>query len=92
MTNLEIQSALEALTGWKVVEVNQVRQLRKTYRFNHFAEALAFTNRVGALAEQKNHHPQIITEWGKVTLAWWTHTAKGLTENDFTMAKLVDEL
>jgi 4a-hydroxytetrahydrobiopterin dehydratase len=55
-------------------------------------EALDFTNRVGELAEQQGHHPAIITEWGKVTVTWWTHKIKGLHRNDFIMAAKTDRL
>ncbi len=88
----DFQSELSKLQGWEIVVVNSVARLRKTYRFKNFVSALAFTNQVGALAEEHNHHPEIITEWGQVTISWWTHTAKGLTPNDFDMAGRVDAL
>ncbi|MBC9867800.1 MAG: 4a-hydroxytetrahydrobiopterin dehydratase [Opitutae bacterium] len=88
----DFQSELRRLPGWEIVVKNEVPQLRKSYRFKNFAQALAFTNQVGALAEEYNHHPEIITEWGQVTLSWWTHTAKGLTQNDFDMAGKVEAL
>ncbi|MEP0825876.1 MAG: 4a-hydroxytetrahydrobiopterin dehydratase, partial [Nitrososphaera sp.] len=64
----------------------------KSFAFKDFAEALAFTNRVGAIAEQEGHHPDILTEWGKVTVSWWTHKIKGLHKNDFIMAAKTDAL
>ncbi len=88
----DFQSELRRLPGWDIVLINDVAQLKKSYRFKNFAQALAFTNQVGALAEEHNHHPEIVTEWGRVTLSWWTHTAKGLTQNDFDMAGRVDAL
>lgn len=88
----DFQSELQRLPGWDIVVINDVAQLKKSYRFRNFAQALAFTNQVGALAEEHNHHPEIVTEWGRVTLSWWTHTAKGLTQNDFDMAGRVDAL
>ncbi len=88
----DFQSELRRLPGWDIVVINDVPQLKKTYRFKNFAQALAFTNQVGALAEEHDHHPEIVTEWGRVTLSWWTHTAKGLTQNDFDMAGRVDAL
>ncbi len=66
--------------------------ITRTYKFKNFAEALAFTNRVGALAEQENHHPALLTEWGKTTVAWWTHEINGLHRNDFVMAAKCDAL
>ncbi len=88
----DFQSELRRLPGWKIVVINDVAQLKKSYRFKNFAQALAFTNQVGALAEEYDHHPEILTEWGRVTLTWWTHTAKGLTRNDFDMAGRVEAL
>lgn len=92
MTPEEIKTALEDLPGWKLVEVDQMLQLEKAYSFKDFAEALAFTNQVGALAEKEDHHPALLTEWGKVTLNWWSHSAKGVTENDLKLAAMVEEL
>jgi 4a-hydroxytetrahydrobiopterin dehydratase len=92
MTPEEIKTALEDLPGWKLVEVDQMLQLEKAYSFKDFAEALAFTNQVGALAEKEDHHPALLTEWGKVTLNWWSHSTKGVTENDLKLAAMVEEL
>jgi 4a-hydroxytetrahydrobiopterin dehydratase len=92
MTNEEIKSALASIDGWVVVERNGISRLKKSYGFSNFATAMAFTNRVGELAEQDDHHPAILTEWGKVTINWWTHTNKGLSENDFLMAAKVDAI
>ena len=88
----EIAAALQALEGWKVVEVDGIFQLKKSYAFKNFAEALIFTNQIGSLAEAEDHHPEITTQWGKVTVTWWTHTVRGLSANDFEMASKVDEL
>jgi 4a-hydroxytetrahydrobiopterin dehydratase len=61
------------------------------YSFNNFVEAIAFTNRVGELAEEENHHPALLTEWGKVTVTWWTHKIRGLHRSDFIMAAKTDK-
>jgi 4a-hydroxytetrahydrobiopterin dehydratase len=92
MTEEEISAAQQTLTDWEVVSSGEVSKLKKAYRFKNFLEALAFTNQVGALAEDHDHHPDILTEWGRVTITWWTHSANGLTQNDFAMASRVDEL
>jgi 4a-hydroxytetrahydrobiopterin dehydratase len=74
--------------GWKVTGG---RQLEKEYSFSDFREALAFTNRVGEIAEQEGHHPDIYLTWGKVELKLSTHSIGGLSENDFILAaKLAD--
>nr|BBH93711.1 pterin-4-alpha-carbinolamine dehydratase [Thermogemmatispora argillosa] len=86
LTEAEISSLLTQIPGWQVVEVDGVKRIEKTFRFDNFAHALAFTNAVGALAEEQDHHPQIVTEWGQVKVAFWTHAVGGLHQNDFIMA------
>jgi len=75
--------------GWQVVEGHH---LEKTYRFPDFVQALAFTNRVGELAEAQGHHPDIHLAWGKVGVTIWTHKIDGLTESDFVFAAKADTL
>jgi len=77
---------------WQVIEVDGIMRLQRTFKLKNFAEALAFTNQVGALAEAEDHHPALVTEWGKVTVTWWTHKIKGLHQNDFIMAAKTDAL
>lgn len=83
--------ALEKELGneWAVVEDHQ---LEKKYAFADFREALAFTNRVGELAESMGHHPDIELGWGRVKLTVWSHDAGGLTESDFIWAAKADAL
>ena len=73
---------------WDVVEGHH---LEKHYRFPDFREALAFTNRVGELAEEQGHHPDIYLAWGKVKIEIWTHKINGLTESDFVFAAKADK-
>ena len=75
--------------GWNVIDEHH---LDKSYEFNDFQEALDFTNRVGALAEQQGHHPDIHLSWGRVRVEIWTHKIDGLTESDFILAAKIDEL
>jgi 4a-hydroxytetrahydrobiopterin dehydratase len=75
--------------GWRVVDEHH---LEKEFTFPDFAQAMAFTNRVGALAEEQGHHPDIHLAWGKVKLQIWTHKIDGLTRSDFVLAAKVDEL
>lgn len=75
--------------GWQVVDEHH---LEKEYRFPDFKTALAFTNRVGELAEQEGHHPDIYLTYGKVKLILWTHKIDGLSESDFILAAKCDEL
>lgn len=89
-------AALESLTsnldGWTINRSTDIPRIEKTFKFADFASALAFTNRVGELAEQENHHPALLTEWGKVTVSWWTHTLHGVHRNDVIMAARTERL
>jgi 4a-hydroxytetrahydrobiopterin dehydratase len=77
---------------WAIVERNGKQCLERVFKFRNFLQALAFTNRVGELAEAQDHHPAILTEWGKVTVTYWTHVTGGLHRNDFIMAAKTDQL
>ncbi len=88
----EIAEYLSQLQGWKVIEDGGMKRLTRPFVFPDFARALAFTNRVGELAEREGHHPALLTEWGKVTVTWWTHSIGGLHKNDFIMAARTNEL
>jgi len=77
---------------WLIVERDGIKRVEKSFKFKDFSEALAFTNKVGELAEKEGHHPDILTEWGKVTVSWWTHKIRGLHKNDFVMAAKTDGL
>jgi 4a-hydroxytetrahydrobiopterin dehydratase len=84
----EIRKLSEQLGGnWTIVDEHH---LEKEYRFRDFSEALAFTNRVGAVAEEQGHHPDIYLAWGRVGLKVWTHKVDGLTESDFIFAAKAD--
>lgn len=80
------------IPAWGRVEVDGVPRLVRTFRFKDFVQALAFTSQVGELAEDEGHHPKIETEWGKVTVSWWTHIIRGLHRNDLLMAAKTDAL
>ena len=92
LTDAEIEDLLPQIHQWQVKEVDGMKRLEKVFKFKNFAQALEFTNKVGAAAEEENHHPLIMTEWGKVTLQWWTHKIGGLHKNDFIMAAKSDEI
>ncbi len=89
------KAAFEYLTQipeWMIVEERGVPRIERTFEFPDFAGAIAFTCKVGELAEQNGHHPALLTEWGKVTVQWWTHKIGGLHLNDFIMAAKTDRL
>jgi 4a-hydroxytetrahydrobiopterin dehydratase len=88
----QITPLLSEVPEWQVLDVDGVRRLERVFTFKDFAAALDFTNQVGALAEQQGHHPLLVTEWGRVTVQWWTHKIKGLHKNDFIMAARTDLL
>jgi len=92
LTEAEIQDLLLHIQQWNLREVNGMKRLEKVFKFKNFAEAMEFTNKVGRIAEEEDHHPLIITEWGKVTVNWWTHKVGGLHKNDFIMAAKSDKL
>lgn len=81
---------LSALSGWTILD-EEVAKLQKAYKFENFSRALAFTNELGQLAETHNHHPSITTEWGRVTVYWWSHDAGGVCSVDFELAAKTDE-
>jgi 4a-hydroxytetrahydrobiopterin dehydratase len=84
----QLKSLCEQLgSGWKVINEHH---LEKEYPFKDFKQALAFTNKVGALAEQEGHHPDIYLSWGLVKVLLWTHKINGLSENDFILAAKCD--
>ena len=80
------------IPDWELIEEEGIDRLRRIFSFENFEQAMTFTNRVGALAEQENHHPAILTEWGRVTVTWWTHKIRGLHVNDFICAARTDKL
>jgi 4a-hydroxytetrahydrobiopterin dehydratase len=91
-TQEDIAKYMPQLPGWQITTMSGINHLEKTYKFRNFEQALQFTNKVGAIAEQVKHHPAILTEWGKVTVTWWTHKIAGLHVNDFIMAAKTEEI
>jgi len=91
LTDSEIVDLQEQIQNWQLKEIEGILRLEKVYKCKNFVEALAFVNKIGELAEQEDHHPLIVLEWGRVTVQWWTHVVKGLHKNDFIMAAKTDE-
>ncbi len=83
----QISPLLAELDGWEVVDTHH---LEKQYKCKNFVEALALVNRIGAIAEEQNHHPDVFLAWGKVGVKIWTHKINGLTESDFVFAAKCD--
>ena len=76
----------QQLPHWTIVQEHGVDHLERVFPFGNFAQALEFTLKVGQLAEEQGHHPALLTEWGKVTVRWWTHVIGGLHRNDYVCA------
>ncbi|RCU52900.1 MULTISPECIES: 4a-hydroxytetrahydrobiopterin dehydratase [Corallincola] len=90
VTDAELAALIKEIPDWAAVSEDSILMLRRQYSFSNFKKAMAFSNRVGDLAEEYGHHPAILTEWGKVTVTWWTHKISGLHKNDFVMAAKTD--
>jgi 4a-hydroxytetrahydrobiopterin dehydratase len=91
-TPQQIEQFLADCPDWEMITVDEVPQIRRVYGFDDFATALEFTNKVGALAEQEGHHPALLTEWGRVSVRWWTHKIGGLHLNDLVMGAKTDRI
>ncbi|MCE8001710.1 4a-hydroxytetrahydrobiopterin dehydratase [Billgrantia ethanolica] len=92
VTDDELETLKRDIPEWSVEERNGIKQLERVFKFRNFKQALAFTNRVGEIAEEAGHHPALLTEWGKVTVTWWSHEMKGLHKNDFILAARTDKV
>ena len=89
LNNEAVQNYLRELVGWQVIDHHH---LQKSFSFPDFKAALALVNRIGEVAEQENHHPNISFTWGQVDIEIWTHVIDGLHENDFVLAAKIDAL
>lgn len=92
LSQAEIQALKVSTPEWEFLEVDGILRLQRVFKFKNFAQALEFTNRIGRIAEEQDHHPALLTEWGKVTVTWWTHAVGGLHRNDFIMAAKSDQI
>ena len=92
LTDSEINVLHPQVPEWKIMDVDGVKRLERVFKLKNFVEAIDFTNKIGAIAEEEDHHPLIITEWGRVTVQWWSHKIKGLHKNDFIMAAKTDDV
>lgn len=92
VTEREIAELHPLIPQWQLIVEDGIRKLDRQFKFKNFAQALAFTNKIGEIAEEEGHHPRLVTEWGRVTVTWWSHEMKGLHRNDFIMAAKTDRL
>ncbi len=91
LTQEQINKYLLTIPEWGIVEREGIPRLERRFKFSDFKEALTFTNQVGDIAEEVDHHPAILVTWGMAAVSWWTHVINGLHENDFIMAARTDE-
>jgi len=91
LTAAEIADLMLHVPQWQTLEQGSILRLQRVFKFKNYAQAVKFTNKIAAIAEEEDHHPLIILEWGRVTVQWWTHVVKGLHRNDFIMAAKTDE-
>lgn len=87
----EASELIKEIEGWHLID-DGVKKLKKEFSFSNYPDSVDFSNKVADMSEQENHHPQIILEWGKVTVIWWSHKIKGLHKNDFICAAKTDNI
>jgi 4a-hydroxytetrahydrobiopterin dehydratase len=92
LTAAEIADSMQQVPDWSVISEDGMSRLNREFEFDDFNTALSFTNGIGLLAEEADHHPRLVTEWGRVTVTWWSHSEGGMVAADIEMAKKVDAL
>ena len=92
ISDADLKELMPKIPDWGVVVEDEIMRLNREFSFKNFEQAMAFSNRVGDIAEAEGHHPAILTEWGKVTVSWWSHKIRGLHKNDLIMAARTDEV
>ena len=92
VTDDELPKLLKEIPDWQPITTESVLKLNKVFNFENYEEAVSFTNKVVELAEEEDHHPAILLEWGRVEVTWWTHKIGGLHKNDFIAAAKTDLL
>ena len=92
LNNKEINDLLKQVSSWTVFEQEGIKRLVCSFAFLSYEDAVKFSNQVARLAIEEDHHPEIVLEWGNVTVSWWSHKIKGLHKNDFICASKTDDL
>ena len=91
LSEAEINTLIPDLMEWTLIK-SPMHQLKKVFSFKDYQDAINFTNNLTKIADEEDHHPQIVLEWGKVTVFWWSHKIEGLHKNDFICASKTDSL
>ena len=92
VTDDEMAELQPMIPQWQLTESDGIRRLKRGYKFRNFADAMAFTAKIGEAAEAEGHHPRLTLEWGRVGVEWWSHKIRGLHRNDFIMSSKTDEI
>ncbi len=92
VTKNELKELKPLIPSWEIIEVNRLKKLVCSFAFSNYEECVNFANKIADLAEKEDHHPEILIEWGKVTVTWWSHKIKGLHKNDFIAAAKTDQI
>lgn len=92
VTAAEKEEFFKEIDGWSIIKLDNVERLVKVFKFSDYHEAVTFSNAVAMLAEEEDHHPKIVLEWGVVEVSWWSHKIGGLHRNDFICAAKTDAL
>ena len=92
VTAVEKEEFFKEINGWSIIKLENVERLVKVFKFSDYQEAVTFSNAVAMLAEEEDHHPKIVLEWGVVEVSWWSHKIGGLHRNDFICAAKTDVL
>ena len=88
----EIEELLIKIPSWIIYEDEGIKKLVCSFAFSNYQQSVDFTNKIANLAEKEDHHPEILLEWGKVTVTWWSHKINGLHMNDFICASKTDDI
>ena len=91
LTDTEITNLISEINDWDLIK-EPVKQIKKIFSFPDYQSGVNFLNAVATMADQEDHHPELVLEWGKVTVIWWSHKIKGLHKNDFICASKTDNL
>ena len=92
LSEQEIQELAPQIPSWMIHEEEGIKKLICSFAFSSYEDSVNFTNKVAKLAEEEDHHPEIVLAWGNVTVSWWSHKIKGLHKNDFICASKTDNL
>ena len=91
VSNNEASMLIKEIEGWDLIN-DGIKKLKKEFSFLNYSDSVDFSNKVADMADKEDHHPQIILEWGKVTVIWWSHKIKGLHKNDFICAAKTNKI